>query len=180
MKSILILFFIASSFVIAGDREDLTELYKTGEYKKACILGGKILYENRFDESLVQAYGFSCLEVDYIDMVSNVPRFLKRTPKSRMNASYFATIIAQKKLLYQAVVDDYDITGLVFPKTDHIISKVFRKFVRKDYRRESDKYIFDFAGGSVVKMEKTLDGDLYKLIINEYQDGSVVKKHLYW
>ncbi|MCV6606636.1 MAG: hypothetical protein OIF32_00355 [Campylobacterales bacterium] len=175
---LLLLFFIG--LLQGDDKKSFFNFYTEKEYEKSCQLGGKIFYKNRHDENFVQAFGFSCLNVDNIGMIANVPRYLKKTEKTRRNASYFSVIITGKKLLYQGIVDEVDMTGINLPKTDHIISKVFGKLAKKDYTRSGTTYIFNFGKRKVVKVDKLLDKDTYKVIVNEYENNQLKRKHLYW
>ncbi len=175
---LLFLFFFTLAF--SEELDDFYGYYKSKDFGQSCEIGGRIFYDYRFDENFVQAYGFACLAVDNIGMIANVPRYLKKTKESRQNASYFSLIMTQKKLIYQAIIDELDLKGLSFPKTDHVLSKVFEKLSSGDYTKEGTTYILSFQNGYVIKVDKIFDGEIYKVIINEYKNNSVIKKHLYW
>ncbi len=171
------------TFLHADTLEKLYELYTQKHYDKACHLGLKAFNRYKKNSKFLMLYGLSCLNADYIDRLSVPLTALRYTKAERANASYFATIILQKKLLYHALLDDVDISNLKLPKTDYVLSRVFDKYVKKEYKKIDGKYYFDSGDGT----SKAFDV-LYieygrgapKMVIEERLDNLVLKTHKYW
>ncbi|HID42587.1 MAG TPA: hypothetical protein EYP30_02235 [Archaeoglobaceae archaeon] len=124
----LLLFFLVFLTYSFGDKiitKDIINLYKSGEYRKACNYGFRVFEKFKNDENMVSLYGISCLKAGYVDRIGIPILLLKSSKSARANAALFSTILAQKKLLFYALFDNVDISSLVFPETDHIISKIF-------------------------------------------------------
>ncbi len=162
---------------------DIIDYYEKGEYKKACLYGIKIFNSFKNNEDLVAMYAISCMKSDYIDRLAVPAVILKNSPQARANAAYFATIVAQKKLLFHALFDNVDLSDLNFPKTDHIISKVFELYCRKKYKKFDDNlYIFKDPKEPDVSYEVKLirDEKPVKIIVLKLKKGKIVQTHKYW
>ena len=178
----LLIPFLLLSFSHASELEDLYNLYSQKRYAQACHLGLKIFNNYKKNSKFLMLYGFSCLHSDYIDRLAVPMTGLRHTKSERANASYFATIILQKKLLYHALLDGVDISDLKLPKTDYILSQVFDMYTKKDYKKVDDRYYFN------PKKDKNLLYVLYvqygrgapKMIIEERLDDHLLKTHRYW
>ena len=137
---ILIWLTIMAASLLANDRQELLHLYQSQQYKSACHYGMREFHANRKDEAFVSLYAFSCLEADYIDRLAVPVSILKYSKDARANAAYFSVIIMQKKVLYHALIDNYDISGLKLPSTDHILSRVFDLYVNDNNKKKRDIY----------------------------------------
>ncbi len=182
MKKILVLLVFIASFAAASDMERLYGLYQDKKYKAACRLGLRMFNSYKKDPKFLMLYGFSCLKADYIDRLAVPMTGLRATKTERANASYFATILLQKKLLYHALIDNVDISNLTLPKTDYILSEVFDLFTKKRYKKIDDKYYFVSTQKPdliyVLYIEK--DGKINKMVIEERLDNHIIKAHRYW
>lgn len=127
-------------------------------------------------------YGFACLKSDYIDRLAIPLTSLRSTKTERANASYFATILLQKKLLYHAMIDHIDISHLVLPKTDYVLSKVFDLYVRNEYKKIDDKYYLTSkeSDGLLYVLYTQSNGKSYKMVLEERLGGNIIKIHKYW
>ncbi|WP_300367338.1 hypothetical protein, partial [Hydrogenimonas sp.] len=125
---------------------------------------------------------FSCLKADYIDRLAVPMTGLRHSKTERANASYFATIILQKKLLYHALLDNVDISNLRLPETDYILSKIFDMYTKHQYKKVDEKYYFN------AKEKNDMLYVLYiahgkgspKMIIEERLDNHILNVHRYW
>ena len=166
----------------ASDLEDLYNLYSKKQYAKACHLGLNIFNNYKKNSKFLMLYGFSCLYSDYIDRLAVPMTGLRHTKTERANASFFATIILQKKLLYHSLLDNVDISDLKLPKTDYVLSRIFDMYTKKDYKLIDGKYYFNRD------KDKNLMYVLYveygrgspKMVIEERLDNHLIKKHRYW
>lgn len=180
MKVILIL--LISISLYADKKQDMLHYYKNKEYKKACQIGFDNYLQNKKDEDYLSLYAFSCLNADYIDRLARPIALLKFSKESRANSAYFSVILMQKKLLYHAMVDGYDLINLKLPTTDHVLSKVFDLYTELGKHKAKTFYIFKD------KKDKRISYKLYlikgkvldKIVIEELYDKITTNKHVYW
>ncbi len=84
----------------------------------------KRVYRNYLNsEKFLTLYGLNCLETDSIDEIAKPMVLLKKSRESRQNASYFATILLQKQLLKQALLDKREIGYLKLPTTNFSLKR---------------------------------------------------------
>jgi len=159
-------------------------MYESQEYTKACDYALKYYYKkaNKNNEKYVTLYGLSCLETDKIDRIAIPMTQLKKSVSSRANASYFSTILLQKQLLQQAVVDGKKIDGLHLPTTNFILSKIFNLFVNKEYILKDNIYRFEDKDNREktykLYMDKSKNNNQY-MIIDIYKDEKFIKRYRY-
>ena len=178
IKIILSLTFIISS-VLAGEFDAIIKNYDSGLYKKVCLDGSKKIYTIK-NEQILSLIGDACIRVDYINPLGDVVKGLVSTKNFRENGSYFATILLQKKLLYQFMNDNIDITKLRLPRTAYVLSVVFENIAKKNYKvlKKSPKQIeIDLGSKKYIVWLKT--GKLSKVYIGEYKNGELIKEHWY-
>ncbi|BDY11987.1 hypothetical protein [Hydrogenimonas cancrithermarum] len=182
MKKLLILSIFAIVSLQGADLERLYGFYAQKQYKKACQLGLRMFGKHKKNSKFLMLYGFSCLKADYIDRLAVPLTGLRATKTERANASYFATILLQKKLLYHALLDHVDISDLKLPKTDYILSKVFDLYVKKAYRKIDDKYYLtpEQESGMLYVLYVESNGKVHKMVVEERLDGNIIKIHRYW
>jgi hypothetical protein len=161
---------------------DMLKLYEEQNYKEACSLGFKnfSLYKN--DEAFISLYGLSCLNSDYIDRLAIPATALKHSEDARANAAYFSVILMQKKLLYHALIDGYDISAFHMPTSDYVLSKVFDLYIKLGKHQPKDYYIFQDPDDKRrnFKLYLNKSTNVTKMIIEEFYDTIFVKRHSYW
>ncbi|WP_187648446.1 hypothetical protein [Nitrosophilus labii] len=183
MRLIVVLIILSIiSFAKSITVEELIQFYKNKEYKKVCSYGIMIFNKFKKDEALVSMYAFSCLKSDYIDRLSVPAVTLKNSKEARANAAYLAIIVAQKKLLFHSLFDGMDISGLIFPEIDHILSKVFTLYTQKKYKKENDKFIFKDPEEEDIKYEIVLKRDEkpVKILLLKLKKDKIIETHIYW
>ncbi len=180
MKILLALLITASLY--ADMKQEMLELYQKKEYENVCELGFKNFIAYSKDEEYVSLYSFACLNVDYIDRLSVPITTLKFSQEARSNAAYFSIILMQKKLLYHAIMDNYDISSLNLPTTDYVLSKVFDLYSKLKKVERKDFYIFEDKNDNKLKYKLYLikDDKIDKMVIEEFYNSVSVKKHVYW
>lgn len=181
MKVLLSLAIIAVS-LFADAKQELFRLYQSRQYKSACHYGMREFHANRKDEAFVSLYAFSCLESDYIDRLAVPASILKYSKDARANAAYFSVIFMQKKMLYHALIDDYDISGLKLPSTDHILSKVFDLYASDTNKHKRDIYLYQDPDSPSItyKLYISQKSRVKKMVIEQYYDTMLEKRHIYW
>jgi len=177
---VLFLMFVSLSFAI--QKGDVYKAYQNKDYKDACILAAKIYLSNRDDNDFLTVFADSCMKSDYINRMAFPAILLIRNPGARSNSIYFLTILYQKKLLYKSLVDGLDVSKYNFPTTNYILSKIFVKYAKKDYKKDGDTYIFkdDKDKDIVYKMKLIKSKGIYKIVLKTYRDDVLVKKRVYW
>ncbi len=174
---LLFLFIISSTLLFSNQYSKLINYYKGKEYKKACKIGISLFRRGERENTLISLIGDSCAKADFINILGEIQKYQTETKASRENASYFATLILQKRLIFQFLFDNLDISNLKLPKTDHILSRVFINLANKNYIIISNN----------PKRVKIVDGKrvylLYcsyydkKIYIEEFSYGLLIKKH---
>ncbi|SFV50073.1 FIG00470045: hypothetical protein [hydrothermal vent metagenome] len=180
-KSIIILIFLTST--LFGDvKERMFNLYENERYEDVCNIGFKNFTRYAKDEDFISLYAFGCLKSDFIDRLSIPISILKYTKEARANAAYLSVILMQKKLLYHALVDGYELDKYKFPTTDYILSKIFDYYVALGKHESRNFYLFTDKTNNKLSYKLYLVKEKvpYKMVIEEYYDNSLVKKHIYW
>ncbi len=125
------LLFILSLFSFASEYKNIILYYQFENYSKACQTGIKNL--DTKNEALLSMIADACAKDNKIDELSKIISYLKSTKEYRQNRSYFTTLLLQKSLILQFIKDDIDLSYLKFPKTTHLISKIFNKIAQKKF-----------------------------------------------
>jgi len=180
MKIIIAL--LISFSLYADIKQEMFNLYQNKKYEKVCTIGFDNFKKYRKDEEFVSLYAFSCLNSDYIDRLAIPTAILKFSEESRANSAYFSVILMQKKLLYHALLDDYDLSSLNLPTTDYILSKVFDLYTKLGKHEKRAFYLFEDEDDKnlTYKLYIQKDKKLSKIVIEEFYDTITIKRHVYW
>jgi len=161
----------------------LYKLYEKQEYLKACDYGSKYYTKNRKNEKYLTLYGLSCVETNKLDRIARPMVELKKSADGRANASYFGTILLQKQLLLQALIDKKEIYNLHLPKTSFVLSKVFALFIDKKYSLKDDIYIFEDSAKSEftykLYIKKDSKNNRTYMILDIYKNDKFSKRYQY-
>jgi len=179
MKLIILLFISLSLY--ADIKQNMYNLYQDYEYEQVCQLGFKYFKRNKKDEEFVSLYAFACLNSDYIDRLAVPITVLKFSKEARANSAYFSVILMQKKLLYHALVDNYDLSSFNLPSTDYVLSRVFDLYSRLATHEPRAFYLFDdpIDPKSTYKLYLLRNSKLDKIIIEEFYEKIPIKRHVY-
>lgn len=180
MKALII---ILISLNLYGDlKQDILNYYQNKKFEKACNMGFDNFGANSKDEEFLSIYAFSCLDADYIDRLALPIAMLKYSQESRANSAYFSVIFMQKKLLYHALVDDYNLAEFDLPTTDYVLSKVFELYTKLGKHEKRTLYIFEDTNNEKISYKLYLEKDyrVPKMVIEEYYDAMLIKRHIYW
>ncbi|MBU0721245.1 hypothetical protein KJ877_07880 [bacterium] len=180
MKIIIALFLTISLY--AEIKQDMFNLYQNKKYEEVCSIGFDNFKRFKKDEEYVSLYAFACLNSDYIDRLSIPIAILKFSKESRANSAYLSVILMQKKLLYHALIDDYDLSSLNLPTTDYVLSKVFDLYSKLGAHEKRAFYLFDDENDEKLtyKLYLATDDKLSKIVIEEFYDTIAIKRHVYW
>ncbi len=180
MKIILL---VLLAFSLHADiKQSMLNLYQNKKFEDACSIGFDNFKYHKQDEEFVSLYAFSCLHSDYIDRLAIPIAMLKFSAEARANSAYLSTILMQKKLLYHALVDSYDLSSLKLPTTDYVLSKVFDFYTKLGAHEKRDVYLFESKDDDKLTYKLYLSNDetLKKIVIEEFYDTIIIKKHIYW
>ncbi len=164
VKYILVLM-LFSTFLHADKYNDFLRHLNKKDYQQACRVGKQIIYADEKDEKLLSLIAQSCLKCDYIYALSMVQHKLRTTKESRSDAVAFSSVILQKKLIYQFMYDDADISTLALPVVDHPLSYTFVAIRDKDYTVISQT-------PKVIEFNK--NDKFYKVYIDKADAGRIV------
>jgi len=178
----IILAILLSISLYADIKRDMFNLYQNKKFEEVCGLGFDNFRHYKKDEEFVSLYAFSCLKSDYIDRLAVPTAILKFSKESRANSAYFSVILMQKKLLYHALLDNYDLSSYTLPTTDYILSKVFDLYSKLGQHDARAFYLFEDPNDSKItyKLYLSKDYKVTKMVIEEFYDTIAVKRHIYW
>jgi hypothetical protein len=157
-------------------------LYQNDKFEDVCNIGFDNYKIYNKDEEFLSLYGFACLKSDYIDRLSMPIAMLKFSKEARANAAYLSVILMQKKLLYHALVDNYNLSKLDLPTTDYVLSKVFDLYSKIGEHEPRLYYLFEDANDPKLtyKLYLSQGNRIDKMIIDEFYDTVLIKSHVYW
>ena len=166
-----------SMSLYAYTHTELLRDYEAKQYEKVCSQGNIFLIKNEKNENILTAIGDACAKVDTINPLGNVVKNLISTPENRESGSYFATLVLQKKLIYQFMLDGINLKELRLPRTEHVLSRVFEElakgnYVLKDKKVEITTPLMDY-------LLWITDETPSKVYIDELKDGKLVNRHWY-
>jgi hypothetical protein len=184
MKKIIYILLMTTAFLFSSNLSTLYKLYEKQEYKKACDYAVKYFYKkrNKNSEQYLTLYGLSCLETDKIYRIATPMLRLNSTKDARANSAYFSTILLQKKLLFQALVDKTSLKNLNLPRTNFILSKIFTLFVHEKYVLKGDIYTFKDEENKEMKYQLYIKENKKKekqMIIDVYKNDKFTHRYTY-
>ena len=149
----------------ANSYDNFYKHLKNKNYFQACKSGKQIFINNERDEKLLSVIGETCLKADYIYVATMVQSRLRESKDARNNAVIFSSVLLQKRLIYQFMHDNIDISTLALPVSDHPLSHTFVAIRDKSYTLSS-------ASPKIIKFKK--DEKQYKVYIDFKKKGRVV------
>ena len=180
MRKAVILLSALCTFSFADAYEKFTDAYSRAANKEACEQGIVLFKQGEKDEKLLSLIGSACAEADYIDFLGRLQSRLRATPEARANATYFSTLVLQKRFLYQFMYDDTDLKPFKFPTTPHPISVAFEAIRSGDFTqitrqpktlritRENEEYNVYIA-----------PAQRGRVCIDIYENGQLRERHRY-
>jgi len=175
---LIALFFIFTIILNASNfKPEMIQLFKENKYQKLCKLGFKNFAAIRDDEQTLTLYAFGCLYADKVDNLAVPIILLKNSKEARANAAYFSTILMQKKLLFHSLYDNYPLKNINLPTTDYLLSKVFDLYLYSPQQLKKDTYILKDKKNQKVTYKLYLFEK--KIVIEEYYDTILIRKHIY-
>jgi len=178
----LFVFLVLFLNLYATPKNEMLALYQNKQYEDVCNKGFQNLSKYNKDEEFVLLYAFSCLKSDMIDRLTTPITMLSSSKEARSNAAYFSVILMQKKLLLHSLVDGYNLSTLKLPTTNYTLSKVFDLYSKIGKHKRREFYIFEDTLNKKLtyKMYLTTYKNQHAIVIEEFYDGTVIKKHTYW
>lgn len=176
----LLSFILIFSTLYAVDEYDVKNWNDIGQYNRVCSDGVRELFIKTQNVSIANIYANACLKMDKVNELIIPMVMLYKTKDGRENSALYSTILFQKKMLYLALVDNVDISYIVAPKVNYILSILFDKFVSKDYIKSGDtyKFILDESHRCDLFVEDK-DG-IKQMVVAIYKDGKIVSIKKFW
>jgi len=180
MIKVLLLLCLLISATFADIPSQMIRLYQNGSYLESCTLGLQNFKLIQANEAYTSLYAFSCLNADKIDRLNTPLKTLNQSAEARTNASYFALLILQKKLLIQALYDNYPLKTLKLPTSSHLLSKVFDLYSKTKQEGNSLKEYQDpMNPRQSYKLYTVVSDGTKTFAIDEYYDKILTKHHVY-
>jgi len=180
MRILFLIMIFSLSFLYSSNLSILYNYYTHQEYDKGCDYAMKYYNKNKDNEKFVTLYGLACLETNNIHRIATPMIVLKKTKESRENASYFGTILLQKELLRQAIVDNKTLGDLRLPKTNFVLSKIFNLFIAKKYLFKDGIYKLEDSQNKNIKYQVYIEKESKNyMIIDIYQNDKFIKRYRY-
>lgn len=184
MKKILFTLLLTTAYLFSSNLSTLYKLYEKQEYTKACDYAVKHFDKkrNKNSDQYLTLYGLSCLETDKIYRIATPMLRLNSSKNARANSAYFSTILLQKKLLFQALVDKISLKNLQLPRTNFILSKIFTLFIHEKYVLKADVYTFKDEKKEDLKYQLYIEENKKKekiMIIDIYKDDKFIHRYSY-
>jgi len=181
---IVLLMVMTTAYLLSSNLSTLYRLYEKQEYDKACDYGFKYANKkrNRKSENYLTLYGLSCLETNNLSRVAIPMTSLTQTEDARANASYFGTILLQKQLLLQALIDKKPLGELHLPTTKFVLSKIFSLFLEEQYSFKGDIYRLIDREDKFIEYRlyiKKSKKKSYYMIIDIYKNSKFTKRYQY-
>ncbi len=160
--------------------EKLVSQYKAGKYRSVCNKGMSAYYSGKRDEHLLALTGMACAKIDSINILGSLQRHLVNSPAMRNSATYFSTLLLQKRLIYQFMLDDINITNLQLPKNEHILSTVFEHLSLGDFKRlGGETKMIKITEGEKIIFLSISDDKPVRVLVDEYKGASLLQRHWY-
>lgn len=180
MKKLFLSIIVFFSSLHADIPSQMYQLYQKGAYSEVCGMGIQHFKQIQSNESYVSLYAFGCLKADQIDQLAIPVKILNQNPEARANASYFSLLIMQKKLLLQALYDNYPLKLLQLPTSSYVLSKVFDLYCKSPQSGSSIKEYTDPNNHRQTYSLYTVQINGYKTFaIDEYYDRILSLHHVY-
>lgn len=176
MKLLLGMLILSAALFSEDDLSSFLHAYKQGDSESTCRFGRQLYRANIRDENILIAAGQACAKEDFIDFVSVLQQRLGKSPESRQAAVYFSSLVLQKRLIFQFMLEDVDLSPYALPVTDHILSRVFEAIKNGEYSliAERPKHI------QIGTQEDFLDVYITKKVcVDHYKDNKKIREHRY-
>lgn len=175
---LLLLFFLLLTLLEAKSTPAFVKDFQNADYNEVCTNGLKHYYGGRKNEMFVAMVGTACAYIDNINPLGMLQRNLVSTPDARETASYFATLVLQKRLLYQFMLDDLELGQLALPYSNHILSLVIANVVDKNYKvlSQAPKMI-KISDGSKNIIISISDDTPRRVLVDVYEGSTLTKRH---
>lgn len=177
MRVIALLLGVFWSFMQAYSYTDVMKDYEAQNFEKVCSDGAVFYLKNERNEQILTAIGDACARTDAINPLGNITRNLISTKEYRESGSYFATLVLQKKLIYQFMSDNINLKELKLPRTDHVLSRVFEQLSKGNYEIVDNRV--EILTPEMNYLLWLSNDDPKKVYIDEHKDGKLVRRHWY-
>lgn len=177
MKFVLVWLGFLCTFTYAYSYKDVMRDYEAKNYDKVCNESTELYIRNEKNEQILVAIGDACARVDSINPLGYIVKNLVSTKEYRESGSYFATLLLQKKLIYQFMNDGINVKELTLPRTDHVLSRVFEQLSKGNYHTVPNG--IEITTESMNYLLWLSKDDPKKVYIDENKDGKLVQRHWY-
>jgi len=176
----VLLFCVFLNYMYAYSYSDVLKDYESKNFEKVCTDGSTFYMKNDKNENILTAIGDACAKTDAINPLGNIIKNLISTKEHRESGSYFATLVLQKKLIYQFMLDNINLKELRLPRTSHVLSIIFENLAKGNYEYiENSNRKVRIVLGEMDYILWLSDEEPKKVYIDEYKNGKMIKRHWY-
>ncbi|ACZ12429.1 hypothetical protein [Sulfurospirillum deleyianum] len=177
MKLLIVVSVFVCHSLYAYSYNDVLKDYQAKRYEKVCSDGAEFYLKNERNEQILVAIGDACAKVDAIQPLSYISKNLISTKEYRESASYFTTLMLQKKLIYQFMHDAINLKELLLPRTDHVLSRVFEELSKGNYKVVEKR--IEIGTPQMNYLLWLSDDEPKRVYIDEHKEGKLVQRHWY-
>ncbi len=174
---LLVVCVLLLSYLQAYSYNEILRDYEANNYDRVCTHGVNLLMRNDKNENILTIIGDACAKVDTINPLGNVVKNLISTPDDRESGSYFATLVLQKKLIYQFMHDGINLKELRLPRTEHVLSRVFEELAKGNYTNVEKR--IEIKTSFMDYIVWLSDDRPKKVYVDEIKHGKLIKRHWY-
>jgi hypothetical protein len=181
VKVILFFSILMSVCLSANNYSDFNKYLKEKNFAKACKSGKKLVFvDNISDEKQISKIALSCLNADYINILGSLQIKLRGSKEARTNATILSSILLQKRLIYQVMFDNADISSIFLPIIDHPLSHTFVALRDKNYKLISTSpKVVSFDVGRKKYKVYIEDSKKSRIIIEIRDEDNSIEEHKY-
>jgi len=180
MLRIIVLFSLIYISLFADQESRLLEKFKLQKYDEVCQSGMNMFYAGHKEEFFSTMVATACAHSDNINPLGLLQAKLVNSETARENATSFVTLMLQKRLLYQYMIDDIDLDDYSFAYSSHILSLIFSHLKSKEFTLMSDDpKMIKFSEGDTQVFISVSDDEVKRVLVDEYVDGELKQRHWY-
>ncbi len=159
---------------------EIKQDFKEKRYKMACDKASEV-YKYYNDNSIyLNLFAYSCIKAGFFSRVFLPIVNLTSSKEDRENATFYLTLLYQKNLIVEKILDNKDISNIILPETEDIISAIYRKFQKNEYiyKKEENLFYIQLKGKILEIGVITKEGE-NALFVNSYIDNQLINSIVY-
>lgn len=164
-----------------GDAQSkLLKQFQAKKYGYVCTKGMKLFYSGHKEEMFVSLVASACAQSDNMNPLGLLQAKMVNSTTAREKASEYLALLLQKRLLYQYMIDDIELSEYSFAYSNHILSLIFSHLKSGDFTLVSAKpKMIKFKEANKMVVISVSDDEPKRVYVDEYVDDTLKKRHWY-